>query len=450
LRSCILPAGAVYYLISSNVDCNLPRFDVKLPEQGAQREVKMYDLTLKNCRIITPAVQIENGSVSIKDGKIASIEKIGIDPVSAKDMKSIEVLDLKNNRLLPGFFDIHTHGGAGFEYDDIKDEEKGLEVIEKVAMLSASEGVTSFLPTMCASMRENFKEFIERVRVVSNILSGARKGARPVGINLELFMYPGLGAFASEKGAKDAIPKPNIETWKKIEEAAGGSVKIVTIAPEWDDALNLIRHLRFKGIIPSIGHTQASDTILDEAIRRGANLVTHILNTTFQPEQDQAGVIVPGVNEYLLTRDDIMAEIIVDSGGFHVHPNMLKIAIKCLGVDNLITISDSLQSRGTDLKEFERDGVTLSCDGEVNRKPNGHLAGSAFGMDRAVRNFFRQSGVSVKDAVKTATVNPARLFNIYEKGSIEIGKDADLTLIDENFRVLLTVVQGKVVYSTPF
>ncbi len=409
----------------------------------------MYDLALKNCRIITPALQIENGSVSIKDGKIAFIEKSGKDPMVRKDIKSTKVLDLKNNRLLPGFFDIHTHGGAGYEYDDIKEEEKGLEVIEKIAMLSVSEGVTSFLPTMCASMNENFEKFIERVRVVSKILSRVRKGARPVGINLELFMYPGLGAFASEEGAEKAIPKPNIENWKKIEEAAGGSVKIVTIAPEWDDALDLIRYLRFNGIIPSIGHTQANDTILDEAIRRGANLVTHILNTTFQPEQDQIGVIVPGVNEYLLTRDDIMAEIIVDSGGYHVHPNMLKIAIKCLGVDNLITISDGLQSRGTDLKKFERDGVILSCDGEVNRKPNGHLAGSAFGMDRAVRNFFKQSGVAVKDAVKTATVNPARLLNHDEKGSIEIGKDADLTLIDDNFKVLLTVVQGKVVYSSP-
>jgi N-acetylglucosamine-6-phosphate deacetylase len=323
-----------------------------------------------------------------------------------------------------------------------------LEIIEKIAMLSVSEGVTSFLPTMCASLRETFDDFIERVRVVSKILGGVTKGAKPAGINLELFMYPGLGAFASEKGAEDAIPKPNIENWKRIEEAAGGSVKIVTIAPEWDAALDLIRYLKFNGIIPSIGHTQASDTILDEALRRGANLVTHILNTTLQPVQDQAGVIVPGVNEYLLTRDDIMAEIIVDSGGYHVHPNMLKIAIKCLGVGNLITISDALQSRGTDIKEFERDGVVLSCDGEVNRKPNGDLAGSAFGMDRAVRNFFRQSGVSVKDAVKTATINPAGLLNIDEKGSIEIGKDADLTVIDENFKVLLTLVQGKVEYSS--
>ncbi len=126
---------------------------------------------------------------------------------------------------------------------------------------------------------------------------------------------------------------------------------------------------------------------------------------------------------------------------------MLKIAVKCLGVDNLITISDALQSRGTDLKEFERDGVILSCDGEVNRKPNGHLAGSAFGMDRAVRNFFKQSGVHLIDAVKTATINPAKLLDFNGKGSIEIGKDADLAVIDENFKVLLTVVQGKVVYN---
>ena len=191
----------------------------------------MYDLTLKNCMIITPVLQIENGSVSIKDGKIAFIGKNDSAPELKESIESAEELDLKNNRLLPGYFDIHTHGGAGFEYDDIKYEEKGLEIIEKIAMLSASEGVTSFLPTMCASMKENFDEFLERVRVVSSILGDVKRGAVPAGINLELFMYPGLGAFASEKGAEKAIPKPNLDNWKRIEEAAGGSVKIGTISP---------------------------------------------------------------------------------------------------------------------------------------------------------------------------------------------------------------------------
>ncbi|MFW6138806.1 MAG: N-acetylglucosamine-6-phosphate deacetylase [Spirochaetota bacterium] len=404
----------------------------------------MYDLRLTRCTIVTPALEIEDGAVSIKDGKIAFIGKRN----SVHLEKSQEEIDVKGHLVVPGFFDIHTHGGAGVGYNEITDIQKGTEILEKISCLSAAEGTTSFLPTMSIGPDETLDEFISKVGIASDIMGNIYKAARPLGLNLELFMYPGLGAFAPAGEQQQPVPRPNIPTWKKIQAAAKKAVKIVTVAPEWDDGLDLIQHLRFNGIVPSIGHTFAEDSILDEAIRRGALLVTHLLNTTFQPKQDQIGVIVPGVNEYLLTRDDIMAEIIVDNNGSHVHPTMLKIAIKCLGTDRLITITDAVKSRGTDATEFEREGTTLFCDGNVNRKPDGHLSGTALGMNRVIRNFIAQGKVTLQEALKTATINPARLLNIsHKKGSIETGKDADITVIDSDFNIFLTLVGGKVVYQ---
>jgi len=408
----------------------------------------MYDLILDEAKIVTPAITIKNGLIAIDNGKIASIVDKDYNPEVWRDIKSKKTISLRNKILVPGFFDIHAHGGFGYDYDDIENVDDGKKILEHISLQTTSEGVTSFFPTLVVRRVEQFDDFLARLALYPDLVAEPYSGATIVGINLELFMLPGLGATADGDKPVTTIPEPTIANWEKIEAAIGDAAKLVMVAPEWADGLEVISYLRMKGIIPSIGHTLATEDILDEAIRRGAKYVTHIYNTTYIPEQNQIGVFVPGVNEYLVTRDDIMSEIIVDTGGHHIHPTVLKIIVKCLGVDNLISIGDSFKSRGTDMKGFNRDGTEIVCDGDVNRKLNGHLHGTMHGVNKIARNLKNHAGVSIPDAVKTASTNPAKLLNMYDrKGSIEVGKDADLTVINEDFDVFLTVVDGKVVFD---
>ncbi|MEF8848254.1 MAG: N-acetylglucosamine-6-phosphate deacetylase [Candidatus Thermoplasmatota archaeon] len=400
--------------------------------------VKMVNLLLKNAHILTPFKSIDEGFVVVKNKKINFIGKKS-EYVEYSDEKNMQEIDLHGKYLIPGFFDIHNHGAAGFIYDEIEN----VNQFEKICKMLTSEGITTFLPTLLPiSKKESLSEFLKRLKNISTIIDEKTHGANPFGLNLELFLRPGYGAITSNK------IKPTIENWNLIKKQTSDKVKIVTIAPCWENALELIQKLKMDNVIPSIGHTIASEKQLDKAIRYGSKLITHLFNGTIQPEQKQKGVITPGVNEYLLTRNDIMAEIIADKEGIHVHPTMLKIAIRCLGIDNIISITDSLQTRGTKINKFKLNGETVLRKNDVNYDSKGNLCGSALQLNKAVRNLTIHTKIELKDAVKTATVNPAKLLNVFrKKGSIEVGKDADLTVIDEEFNVFLTLVEGKIQFK---
>lgn len=413
-------------------------------------EIIIFDLILKNAEIITPDFTIRNGFIGIEQNKISYVGTEQEYKEKNTKFKSRNEIDLEGKYLVPGFFDIHTHGAAGIDYNKISSTEE----LEKASSLSAQEGVTSFLPTMqIASITEKFTHFISRLKDMENFIKKVDKGAVPFGINLELFMSPKIGCFSKIEGSEKVLPEPTVENWEKIKSAINkDTIKIVTVAPELNGGLELIRRLKIDNVIPSIGHSLASEEILEQAIRSGACLVTHILNALSLPDhpaQNELGVVKPGVNEYLLTRDNIMAEIIADHEGAHVHPTMMKLAVKCLGIDNIITITDSLHTRGTNISRFrDESGMEYICDGSVNRELNeGYLAGSAMSMNKVVASLIKHTGISINDAIKTATVNPAKLLNVFNcKGSIEVGKDADLAVIDEDINVLMTVVEGKIVY----
>lgn len=392
---------------------------------------------LKNAKIITPSSIIHDGCLTISGRKIEFIGKEN-ERRKYNQKNGYDEIDLKGLFISPGFFDIHTHGGAGLNYNEVIDTTQ----LATICKLSVKEGVTTFLPTLLSiPSHESFLDFLDRIQKITYILDKVVEGAKPIGLNLELFMRPGYGAITSE------TIKPTIENWGQIKKCTANKVKIVTVAPCWDEALDLIEILKRDNVIPSIGHTIATEDTIVEAIKRGASLATHLFNGNFQPKQNQRGVIIPGVNEYLLACNGIMAEIIADKKGVHVHPTMLKIALKCFGIDRLITITDALENRGTPINEFLMDGYDYIREGDVNRNSNGDLCGSALQMNGAILNFMNHTKVSLKDAIKTATVNPARLLGMYNnKGSIEIGKDADLTIIDEKINVYMTIVAGKIQY----
>jgi N-acetylglucosamine-6-phosphate deacetylase len=259
------------------------------------------------------------------------------------------------------------------------------------------------------------------------------------------FLHPRIGAHPGEFDID-----PEMDKVEQILECGKGTVKIVNIAPELRGALEAISLLTRRGVISSLGHSMASPEQIEPAIERGASLATHLLNGTYPLSAREPGVVPVGLNEYLMIRDEVYAEVIVDHDGAHVHPVMLNILYRCKGIDRLILVTDSMFTAGLGEGDYDlADGRRIHCDGWVNRLEDGHLTGSAMELNRSVQSFIGQTSVGFQEAIKTVTVNPARLLGIErETGTIETGKKANLAVVNEDMDVFLTIVEGNIVYSS--
>ena len=306
--------------------------------------------------------------------------------------------------------------------------------------------MTGFLPTIGANVPA--EKILDSASKLVRLMDISVSGTKPLGINLEgPYLNPDLGA----QGPEFCFWEVNLGYLKKAKSIIGDKFKIITIAPELENSMEAITYLRENGVVPSIGHTLASEKLLDKAIRRGANLVTHLLNTTYQPQQNIKGVVVSGVNEYLMVRDDVMAEAICDTGGVHINPTMLKVLLRCKGIDKTIIITDSYMTPGTKKgkKFYMPDGREFYVKNGVNvQTESGHITGSAMTMDLSVRSMIKHTGIALKDGVLMASYNPAKIIGLQnKKGSIEVGKDADIVAIDEDINIYATIVEGDVAYS---
>jgi N-acetylglucosamine-6-phosphate deacetylase len=402
-------------------------------------------LLLDNTRILTPHGEIHDGFI-ILQGKI--IHFVGDKPRDNREYRwfennSTRVIDLQGKLAVPGFIDIHTHGALGKDYSSAP------ELLYEDARFRITKGVTGFVPTIGSFVPP--EKLLQSAATIAEILreEGDRiEGARPLGINLEgPALRPDIGAQPDEY----CVWTVDIAYIKRAKELLGDHFAIMTIAPELENGLEAIGYLRENGVVPSIGHTLASEEQLDKAIRRGAALVTHLFNTTYQPEQDVKGVIKSGVNEYLLIRDDIMAEAIMDLQGVHINPTMCRILFRCKGIDKTVVVTDSFITPGTEPGKiftmpngeevFEENGVNIQVQ-------NRHVSGSAMTLDQSVTSAVKHTGVSLADAVKMVTINPATVLNVKDKrGSIEVGKYADVAVIDEHVNVFATIVEGQLLYN---
>lgn len=397
---------------------------------------------IKNTRIITPVIEIKKGFLVIKD-KV--IHFVGDYEKDCKEYKYFEsrvkrIIDLRDKICVPGFIDIHTHGALGKDYTS----SPGLLIED--SKFKIKQGVTGFLPTLGAMVEP--KKILDSASGIIKLMEEQTLGARVLGINFEgPFINPKIGA----QNPNFCLSKVDFNFLMKAISIMGNKFKIITIAPEIEDSIKAISFLREKGVIPSIGHTIANEQLLDRAIRNGAKLVTHLLNTTYQPQQNIKGVVISGVNEYLMIRDDVMAEIICDVKGVHINPTMLKVCIKCKGVNRIIIITDSYMTPGVkrNKKFYMPDGTEFYVKNGVNiQTKSGHLTGSAMTLDLSINSMMKHSDSSLKDVILMATFNPAKIIGVQDKkGSIEVGKDADIVVIDEDINIYMTIIEGNIVYD---
>ncbi len=377
----------------------------------------------KNVNVYVEGKGVQKRSVCF-DTKIQKISRCAC--------KKAEVLQLPDDAIvLPGFVDQHIHGAGGSDGMD-----GTLNDISVIANTVAAEGTTSFLVTTMTQSKENILHALDAVKEYRD--ENRKDGARVVGVHLE-----GPFIAAAHKGAQplEYVKAPDIAVFDEYFAASGNSIKIVTLAPEIDGATEFIKHIVAKGSAVSIGHTGAKYTDIRGAVDAGASNVTHTYNAQTALHHREIGTVGSA-----MMIDELNCELIADT--IHVSVPAMQLLVKNKPADKISLITDAMRAKGLPDGESELGGQKVFVKNGEARLADGTLAGSVLKMNRAVQNAVEKVGVSFTQAVDYATINPAKMLGIdKETGSIAVGKNADFTVIDSNFNVLMTVRDGEVIYK---
>ncbi|AID43426.1 N-acetylglucosamine-6-phosphate deacetylase [Staphylococcus xylosus] len=381
----------------------------------------MTKYVIVNGRIYTENETIEQGYILIENGKIIQIAE-------GEYQGDLTTIDVKGQHVLPGFIDIHMHGGYGEDAMDASFE--GLKHLSESLL---SEGTTSFLATTMTQSDENI------IKALKNIVDyqeqqDSLNAASIVGIHLE-------GPFISEYkvGAQNPayVQRPSVEKVQQFQEIANNQIKVMTFAPEVEGADETLSTLHDQ-INFSIGHTVATFDEVNEAVAQGAKHVTHLYNagTPFEHRN-------PGLSGAAWLNDELSTESIVD--GIHSHPASVKIAYKQKGNKRFFLITDAMRAKGMPDGEYDLGGQNVVVKGSEARLASGALAGSILKMNEGLKNLIAYTGAPLDDLWRVTSLNQAIALKIEEdKGSIAIGKDADIVVVDDDIQVLTTIKSGKV------
>jgi N-acetylglucosamine-6-phosphate deacetylase len=340
-------------------------------------------------------------------------------------------LDVGESYIAPGFIDVHVHGIAGADAMDGSQDS-----LARIAERFASHGVTGFLPTtMTESLDVTLRAAHQIQEFMSTQTDRAPAGAQALGIHLE-----GPWISPQYKGAQNEqhILAPDEQTVHRMLDAAPGTVKIVTLAPELPGADDTIRLLREQGIYVSIGHTGATYEQALQAVALGATHITHCFNAMTGLNHRK-----PGVVGAALMVDDLFAELIAD--GVHVHPDVMRLLIRAKGRDRVMLITDAMAAAECPDGTYALGGQAVFVrDGEA-RLSDGTLAGSTLVLDRAVRNLVQLCRISLVDAVYMASTTPAAAIGLgANKGRICAGYDADFTILDGTLHPTGVMIGGMI------
>ncbi len=382
-------------------------------------------------RLVNPGCVKKNVLIEVAEGQVISVRP------QAECMPEGGDIDLRNSTVIPGLVDIHIHGAAGDYFTTGE--------IEKASSYLASRGTTSFLATSYPCDRRTYLEGIRKLR--QKVKEQNKNGAKMLGIHLEgPFLNPKYGAQKPEYCWP--AEKENVEA---LLSEAGEALKLVSLSPELPGAVEAVRMFNEKGIIACAAHTEADVEQMQAVYDCGLRHTTHILNAIEAPPHTINGVRRAGCVEFTLASEDMTADVMVDSKAIHVEDEWLKILFKCLGTKRAALLSDAMPLAGLSAGLYPIvDGrkIALVAGEDVVRLTNGELAGSVMMMLDTVKNLMDRLGLKLEEAIECATLTPARVIGVDNfKGSIEMGKDADMVALDEKRQVLLTMIEGRVVYQ---
>ncbi|MGA2509456.1 MAG: N-acetylglucosamine-6-phosphate deacetylase [Candidatus Acidiferrales bacterium] len=381
-------------------------------------------------RILTPEEEISDGVIVVEESRIAALghrDEMRL-PAGATDFVAAGMT------VVPGFVDIHIHGAGGHDV-----MEGTARALDRITSTVARSGTTSMVATtVTAPIEDTIKSLEGIARYIRSheqseaVSENAKLAAEIVGIHLE-------GPFISKarRGVhpSDALAKPSVETLEKLLKAAGGLVRIVTIAPELPGAMDLIAAAVAAKLVVAMGHTDADYDQARAAIHAGARHAVHMYNA-MRPFTHRD----PGIVGAILTDPEVTAEIIADL--VHVAGPAIQVLIGSKGFDTVLAVSDGIAATGMPDGNYRLGNFEVSVKEGIARNSEGKLAGSTLTLDRALRNLVAL-GVPFTDAVRMVTVLPARRLGLAgKKGIIAVGADADLVALTADLRVAAVMTRG--------
>jgi N-acetylglucosamine-6-phosphate deacetylase len=339
-------------------------------------------------------------------------------------------IDAGGDLLLPGFIDLHVHGAMGYELMDAS-----LEGLRAMTSFYAIHGVTGVLPTSWTAGREDLQKLLEAAGEAMK--DPNPQGAAILGVHMEgPFLNPARCGAQDKRFIRPATPEealPYLET---------GIVRLITLAPEIEGNTWLISECQRRGVTVSAGHTSAGYDLLRDLAHRGVRQVTHCFNA-----MDGLNHRTPGTVGAAMSVPEISCELIADN--VHIHPAVQKILIDVKTPASVILVTDGLRGAGLPEGDYDIGGRIVSFKTGAARLQDGTLAGSILTLDRALKHVVANTGRPVEALWPMSSLNAARAIGLSaSKGSLEVGKDADLVLLDDDYHVRLTVVEGRVVFQS--
>jgi N-acetylglucosamine-6-phosphate deacetylase len=296
----------------------------------------------------------------------------------------------------------------------------------------AKHGVTSYLATTVTAPVPATLESLKRLGDWTGTKQNPEGRSVPLGVHLE-------GPFIShaKRGVHPPshIQPPSIELFQQMFDAAGGAVRLMTVAPEGVGAAEMIAHAVSKGVQVSVGHSDATLEQTGGAIDAGARHATHVFNAMRALDHRE-----PGILGAVLTDDRVSAEIIVD--GVHVHPDIVKLLVQAKTAERVVLVTDAISATGMGDGTFQLGGFQVQVKGN-RAEYEGRLAGSVLTLDAAVRNMAQFAEIPIEVALRMAGLNPARLLGLSDRGDIKAGMVADLNVLDRNGKILKTFHAGQ-------
>lgn len=366
---------------------------------------------------------LQSAAVLVCDGKIKSIAQQADD--------SAPLIETEHY-LIPGMIDMHIHGACDADVMDASSE--SLRTISKAL---AREGATAFLAT---TMTESVDKISAALKAVSSRMSEQQgaEGAQILGVHLE-----GPFIAAEKMGAQNAqhIQDPNVEMLSEWVQHSGAQIALVTLAPEKPGSQALIEFCQQHGIVASIGHSNASFKQAKQSFDDGITHATHLYNAMSGVSHRD-----PGAAAAILDDERVLAELIAD--GVHVDKDICALTLKLKGEDHLALVTDAMRAKCMPDGEYSLGGQTVCVKDNAARLSDGTLAGGVLTMNQALKNILQFSGCSMETAVKLTATNPAKQLGVFDhKGSIAVGKDADLVILNNECEVVSTWCRGQLAYQ---
>jgi len=386
----------------------------------------MSPVCLYNGTILSGFAAMEKCAVLVEDGLVSDVfsqkrfEKRKFD-------NSVKLIDVNGAYIAPGFIDTHIHGFGGFGTDD----DDGAQAVLQMSRLLAGLGVTAFNPTLYPTEPQ---PMLKKIKEITSVI-GKEEGARIMGLHLEgPFISPSrLGVQRPE-----TIQPVDINLMEQIWEASSGHIVNMTVAPELKNMRDLAIFCIKKGIVLQAGHTNAEYDNMVEGMQVGILHSTHFFNAMRRLDHRN-----PNAVGAILIHPEMSCEIIAD--GFHVHPDLFKLLLRNKTIDKIVLVTDSLKP--TEQKEgpfFANNEEVYFKNGVFFRKLDDVIAGSGLTMIRGIQNLVT-AGFSLNDAIKSASFNPAQIMRYSNQGAIIPGRFADITVFDNDYKIRLVMVGGKII-----